>query len=70
MDDINARLKHMDELDIDVQVLYPTIFLRPFTRRPELELAVTGATTAGSSISGSAPGAAALGGGVAAAVDG
>jgi predicted TIM-barrel fold metal-dependent hydrolase len=41
MDDINARLKHMDELDIDVQVLYPTIFLRPFTRRPELELAVT-----------------------------
>ena len=41
MDDINARLKHMDELGIDVQVLYPTIFLRPFTRRPELELAVT-----------------------------
>jgi predicted TIM-barrel fold metal-dependent hydrolase len=41
MDDINARLKHMDELDVDVQVLYPTIFLRPFTRRPELELAVT-----------------------------
>jgi hypothetical protein len=32
MDDINARLKHMDELDVDVQVLYPTIFLRPFTR--------------------------------------
>ncbi len=31
----------MDELDIDVQVLYPTIFLRPFTRRPEVELAVT-----------------------------
>lgn len=41
MDDIKARLKHMDELDIDVQVLYPTIFLRPFTRRPEVELAVT-----------------------------
>ena len=41
MDDINARLKHMDELDVDVQVLYPTIFLRPFTRRPALELAVT-----------------------------
>ncbi|HTN72889.1 MAG TPA: amidohydrolase family protein [Methylomirabilota bacterium] len=41
MDDINARLKHMDELGVDVQVLYPTIFLRPFTRRPELELAVT-----------------------------
>ena len=41
MDDISARLKHMDELGIDVQVLYPTIFLRPFTRRPELELAIT-----------------------------
>jgi uncharacterized protein len=41
MDDINARLKHMDELGVDVQVLYPTIFLRPFTRRPEVELAVT-----------------------------
>jgi predicted TIM-barrel fold metal-dependent hydrolase len=41
MDDIKARLKHMDELGVDVQVLYPTIFLRPYTRRPELELAVT-----------------------------
>jgi len=41
MEDIKARLAHMDELGIDVQVLYPTIFLRPFTRRPEVELAVT-----------------------------
>lgn len=41
MDDIKARLKHMDELDVDVQVLYPTIFLRPYTKRPDLELAVT-----------------------------
>jgi uncharacterized protein len=41
MDDIAARLKHMDELGVDVQVLYPTIFLRPYTRRPELELALT-----------------------------
>ena len=41
MDDIDARLKHMDELEVDVQVLYPTIFLRPYTRRPEVELAVT-----------------------------
>jgi predicted TIM-barrel fold metal-dependent hydrolase len=41
MEDIQGRLEHMDELDIDVQVLYPTIFLRPFTRRPEVELAVT-----------------------------
>jgi hypothetical protein len=41
MADIRARLKHMDELQVDVQVLYPTVFLRPFTRRPEVELAVT-----------------------------
>ncbi|HXG50771.1 MAG TPA: amidohydrolase family protein [candidate division Zixibacteria bacterium] len=41
MEDIRARLRHMDELGIDVQVLYPTIFLRPYTRKPELELAVT-----------------------------
>ena len=41
MADIEARITHMDELDIDIQVLYPTIFLRPFTRRPEVELAVT-----------------------------
>ena len=36
MEDIQARVKHMDELEIDIQVLYPTIFLRPFTRRPEV----------------------------------
>lgn len=29
MRDIEGRLKHMDELDIDVQVLYPSLFLRP-----------------------------------------
>lgn len=40
MADIKARLKHMDDLDVDVQVLYPTFCLRPFTRRPELELAL------------------------------
>lgn len=40
MEDINARLRHMDELNIDIQVLYPTVFLRPFTRRPEVELGV------------------------------
>jgi uncharacterized protein len=40
MDDIQLRIKHMDELGVDVQVLYPTIFLRPYTRRPDLELAL------------------------------
>jgi predicted TIM-barrel fold metal-dependent hydrolase len=31
MVDVGARLKHMDELNIDVQVLYPTLWLRPIT---------------------------------------
>lgn len=41
MEDIKARIKHMDELGVDIEVLYPTVFLRPFTRRPEVELALT-----------------------------
>src|SRR4030095_353918 len=41
MGGIQARLKHMDELGADAPGLYPPIFLRPFARRPEVELAVT-----------------------------
>src|SRR5919199_188620 len=40
MHDIQLRLRHMDELGVDVQVLYPTIFLTPLTSRPEVELAL------------------------------
>ncbi len=40
MDDIGARIRHMDELGVDVQVLYPTVFLRPFTKRAEMEAAL------------------------------
>ncbi|HSR55600.1 MAG TPA: amidohydrolase family protein [Alphaproteobacteria bacterium] len=40
LSDIEKRLAHMDELTIDVQVLYPSLFLRPITRRPEAELAI------------------------------
>ena len=40
MEDIEARIRHMDELQVDIQVLYPTAFLRPFTSRPEVELAL------------------------------
>ncbi len=36
MRDIEGRLKHMDELAIDVQVLYPSLFLRPLTSKPEV----------------------------------
>ena len=38
--DVSARLAHMDALKIDIQVLYPTLFLRPVTARTEVELAL------------------------------
>ena len=40
MSDIAARLDHMDALDIDIQVLYPTVFLRPAVRTRDAELAM------------------------------
>ncbi len=40
MSDIQARIKHMDELEVDVQVLFPSLFLRPLTDRPEVEVAL------------------------------
>lgn len=40
MSDVTARLKHMDELEIDIQVLYPTIFLRAWTSNPTVEYAL------------------------------
>ena len=39
-ENIQRRLAHMDELGVDVHVLYPTLFLRPLTRRPEVEVAL------------------------------
>ena len=41
MEDVDARLRHMDELGTDVQVLYPTLFIQPYTDKPEIELALT-----------------------------
>ena len=38
--DVDARIRHMDELRIDVQVLYPTLFLHALSDRPEVELAL------------------------------
>ena len=40
MDDIEGRLAHMDQIHTDIQVLFPTIFLVPISRRPEIELAL------------------------------
>jgi predicted TIM-barrel fold metal-dependent hydrolase len=40
MRDVNARVRHMDELGIDVQVLYPTIFIEQVADRPEVDVAL------------------------------
>ena len=39
MGSVDARLHHMDELEIDLQVLYPTIFLVPCARDPQQQAA-------------------------------
>lgn len=38
--DVTARLRHMDDLGVDVQVMYPTFFLSAVTDRPEVEVAL------------------------------
>ena len=38
--DVGVRLKHMDELGTDTQVLYPTLFLMEATERPEVSTAL------------------------------
>jgi predicted TIM-barrel fold metal-dependent hydrolase len=38
--DIQARLKHMDELEVDVHVLYPTVFLRPLAHHADQDYAL------------------------------
>ena len=40
MENVPARLKHMDELGIDVQVLYPTMFIEQITEKPAWEVAI------------------------------
>lgn len=40
MVDITRRLAHMDEVGIDVQVLFPTLFLRPTTTEHDREFAI------------------------------
>jgi uncharacterized protein len=39
--EIDARVRHMDELGTDIQVLYPTLFIFAVTERPDVELALT-----------------------------
>jgi predicted TIM-barrel fold metal-dependent hydrolase len=40
MEDIKRRLDHMDETGVDIQVLFPTIFLVPCTTEPDVEFAL------------------------------
>jgi predicted TIM-barrel fold metal-dependent hydrolase len=41
MENVPARLRHMDELGIDIQILYPTIFIEQIADKPEWEIAIT-----------------------------
>jgi uncharacterized protein len=38
--DVRVRLKHMDELGTEIQVIYPTLFLMEATERPEVSTAL------------------------------
>jgi predicted TIM-barrel fold metal-dependent hydrolase len=38
--DVKARLKHMDELGTDIQVIYPTLFLMEASGKPEINTAM------------------------------
>ena len=39
--DVAARLRHMDELGIDYQFLYPTIFSQKLAERPQVQVAMS-----------------------------
>lgn len=38
--DVQARIRHMDEMGTDIQVLYPTHFIRPYANEPAQEIAL------------------------------
>ena len=40
MDDVELRLRHMDELGLDIQVLYNTLWIEQVSERPEIEAAL------------------------------
>jgi predicted TIM-barrel fold metal-dependent hydrolase len=41
MEDIPGRIAHMDQLNIDVQVLYPTMYISRMCDKPETEVALS-----------------------------
>ena len=61
MSDVTSRLRHMDEMEVSMQVLYPTIFLRPVTDRPRWRWRFARATIAGCATSGRLAGTACAG---------
>jgi predicted TIM-barrel fold metal-dependent hydrolase len=40
LSDVEQRLRHMDELGIDLQVLYNSLWITPLTSRPDVEIAL------------------------------
>jgi predicted TIM-barrel fold metal-dependent hydrolase len=40
LSDVERRLRHMDDLGIDVQVLYNSLWITPLTSRPDAEIAL------------------------------
>ena len=40
LDDVSLRLRHMDELGVDIQVLHNTLWIRDVTQRPEVDRAL------------------------------
>src|ERR671924_1300400 len=40
LDDVELRLRHMDQLGIDIQVLHNTFWIEQITTRPEVETAL------------------------------
>lgn len=40
LEDVPGRLRHMDELDTDIQVIFPTVNLRPMTKKAHVERAI------------------------------
>ncbi|MSQ28545.1 MAG: amidohydrolase [Dehalococcoidia bacterium] len=40
MENVQARLDHMDRLGVDIQVLYPTIFIEQVSDNPDIEIAL------------------------------
>jgi len=40
LDDVELRLKHMDELGIDIQVLHNTMWIEQVSQHPDVEAAL------------------------------